>query len=180
MNHHSGTWRYFLISFVCTSISFSCKADLLNRHVSLHITTTNQHESKPKPVAVQSSWISVQSTWSKSSLKDAQPPMEEGDMNNSGSKTGEVDTIIDSKESTKAERPFTVISIDIKTEVWVNYSRDIVVLASRGKQSIRKNGECLGIKEIKPICQWGHEVSDKSKASSNVGSGKPWTGKRAP
>lgn len=44
VNHHSGTCLYFLMSFVCTSIFFSWKADLLNCHISLHpwkISPTN-------------------------------------------------------------------------------------------------------------------------------------------
>lgn len=36
-NHHPGTCLYFLMSFVCTSIFFSRKADLLSSQMSLHL-----------------------------------------------------------------------------------------------------------------------------------------------
>ena len=51
-NHHSGTWLYFLISFVCTSIFLYLKADLLSCHISLHPPKKNKKM-----------WVQLKRTW---------------------------------------------------------------------------------------------------------------------
>lgn len=50
------------------------------------------------------------------------PPIEKQNMNNSGSKAGKIDTIVDSKEGADMESALSLICINVKAEVGVYYS----------------------------------------------------------
>lgn len=64
------------------------------------------------------------------------PPVEEGNVRNSGSKARKIETIGNSKQGAQMERTQAFICVNIKVELGVRYSGDIVVLASRGEKTI--------------------------------------------
>lgn len=47
------------------------------------------------------------------------PPIEEENMNNSGSKAGKIDAIIDSKEGAHIEGALSLVCINVKAEVGI-------------------------------------------------------------
>ncbi|KAL6861441.1 hypothetical protein ACP4OV_017141 [Aristida adscensionis] len=89
-------------------------------------------------------------------------------------------TICDSKKSAEVQWTILLVGLCIKMELGVHNAGDVVLLPSRGEETIRKDGEVLRLVEVKPVSNGCYYVHDDEEASSNICSGKPGAGKRTP
>ncbi|WVZ82810.1 hypothetical protein U9M48_030030 [Paspalum notatum var. saurae] len=108
------------------------------------------------------------------------PSMEEENMNDCRGKGCKTDAICHSKESAEVKWAILLVRLCIEMEMGVHDIRDVVDLPSRGEEFIRKDGELFRVVEVEPVSNGRDYVHDEEEPRSNIRSGKPGAGKRAP